>query len=35
MFTKIELFGDRMNAPAYLAKSALRVTVAPNVSIFF
>ena len=27
MFTKVNLFGDRMDAPAYSAKSALRVTV--------
>ena len=27
MFTKINLFGGRMDAPAYWAKSALRVTV--------
>ena len=27
MFSKINLFGGRMDAPAYLAKSALRVTV--------
>jgi hypothetical protein len=27
MFTKINLFGGRMDAPAYSAKSALPVTV--------
>jgi len=27
MFTKVDLFRGRMNAPACLAKSALRVTV--------